>query len=144
MDLMCHVIATRVRSSGFWWASCWSALHSHVRRAIPSGSRVTVFVKSFFLICWQKGAPGIPTPATPAIPAEPSRWCKILPHKMHWSGPSGKSTGHKLPWSSEELGRQFRTNSFSSDLGIVSRMCFHARASSFLGGCTLACVRGPS
>lgn len=68
MDLMCHVIATRVRSSGFWWASCGSALHSHVRSAITFGSHVTFFVKSFSLICQQKGAPGIPTAFTPALP----------------------------------------------------------------------------
>lgn len=44
---MCHVIATSVRSSGFWWANCWSALHSHVRSDITFGSLVAFFVKAF-------------------------------------------------------------------------------------------------
>ena len=43
--LMCHVIATSVRSSGFRWANCSSALHSHVRRDIAFGSLVTFFRK---------------------------------------------------------------------------------------------------
>lgn len=67
MDLMCHVIATHVRSSGFWWASCWSALPSRVRSAIPFGSRVTFFVKSFSIICWLNCAPGSSATFTPAL-----------------------------------------------------------------------------
>lgn len=121
MDLMCHVIATRVRSSGFWWASCWSALPSRVKSAIPFGSRATFFVKSFSIICWQNCAPGSPTTFTPAFPPPgPSQLCKIIRHKFRCSGMVGKSMTHKLPWSSYQLGQLFLTKSFFPDLGITS------------------------
>ncbi len=65
MALMCHVIATSVRSSGFWWANCWSALASHVRSDIRFGSRVMFFVKAFPWFADKKSAFEILTTFSP-------------------------------------------------------------------------------
>lgn len=138
MDLMCHVIATRVRSSGFWWASRWSALPSHVRSAIPFGSRVTFFVKSFSIVCWQNCAPGSPTTFTPVLP--PPWGKKAFPVTLKspdtsWSGIGGKSMRHKLPWSLYELGQLFLAKTFFSlTLASCPTYVFSCTCVNFFGG----------
>lgn len=149
MDLLCHVIATRVRSSGFWWASCWSAPHSHVRSVIPFGSHVTFFVKSFSLICRQKGAPGILTRSAPALPPP------VMEESLPSYAKSSDTSCIDQRWAENQWGinclglRRSWANGFWQKVFPLTLASCPEYVSSctcviFLGGCTLTCVRGPS